>query len=378
MKILRGLSPIARVLLGLALGVLLGVFIGEPAGVLSIGGDIYIRLLQMTVLPYILVSLIVGLGGLDAEMARRIGLRGGGMILVLWAIALATLVCLPLAFPNWISGAFFSASLVEEPTKFDPLTLYIPSNPFYSLANTIVPAVVAFAIMVGLALISVDDKRGLLKGLDNVSDALMKIVSFVGKLAPLGIFVIAASAAGTLRVEELSRLQIFLWAYMAAWCLLTFWVLPSLVAWATPFSFREVLRESQVAMVTGFATGTVLVVLPLIAASCLKSKVWPSNTRCGETSALNRVSGTSLSGLISGISPRRNDRLIPGSVAETAFASCNGWRILLTAARVIRPNQDGWFWGSHGSTSGSASYSGVVLCKALIISCPDAPSMAAW
>ncbi len=268
MRFLRGLSPIARVLLGLALGVLLGVFIGEPAGVLSIGGDIYIRLLQMTVLPYILVSLIVGLGGLDAEMARRIGLRGGGMILVLWAIALATLVCLPLAFPNWTSAAFFSASLVEEPTKFDPLTLYIPSNPFYSLANTIVPAVVAFAIMVGLALISVDDKRGLLKGLDNVSDALMKIVSFVGKLAPLGIFVIAASAAGTLRVEELSRLQIFLWAYMAAWCLLTFWILPMLVAWATPFSFREVLRESQVAMVTGFATGTVLVVLPMIAASC--------------------------------------------------------------------------------------------------------------
>ncbi|MCH8840512.1 MAG: cation:dicarboxylase symporter family transporter [Planctomycetes bacterium] len=56
--------------LGLALGVLLGVFIGEPAGALSIGGDIYIRLLQMTVLPYILVSLIVGLGGLDAAMAR--------------------------------------------------------------------------------------------------------------------------------------------------------------------------------------------------------------------------------------------------------------------------------------------------------------------
>jgi len=62
MRILRGLSPIARVLLGLALGVFVGVFIGEPAGVLSIGGDIYIRLLQMTVLPYVLVSLIVGLG----------------------------------------------------------------------------------------------------------------------------------------------------------------------------------------------------------------------------------------------------------------------------------------------------------------------------
>ncbi len=40
MRILRGLSPIiARGPFGLTLG----VFIGEPAGVLSIGGDIYIR-----------------------------------------------------------------------------------------------------------------------------------------------------------------------------------------------------------------------------------------------------------------------------------------------------------------------------------------------
>ena len=90
MKRISGLSPIARVLLSLALGILFGLFVGEPAGVLSIGGDIYIRLLQMTVLPYILVSLVAGLGGLDAETARRIGLRGGGMILVLWAVTLAT------------------------------------------------------------------------------------------------------------------------------------------------------------------------------------------------------------------------------------------------------------------------------------------------
>ncbi|MBW2493622.1 MAG: cation:dicarboxylase symporter family transporter [Deltaproteobacteria bacterium] len=268
MKWLRGLSPIARVFLGLALGALLGVFVGEPAGALSIGGDIYIRLLQMTVLPYVLVSLMVGLGGLDAEMARRIGLRGVGMILMLWALTLAILVCLPLAYPNWTSAAFFSTSLIEEPARFDPLTLYIPANPFYSLSHTLVPAVVDFSIMVGLALIAVYDKRGLLKGLSNISDALMKIASFVGKLAPIGIFAISASAAGTLRIEELSRLQVFLWVYLAAWCMLAFWVLPALVAWATPFSYREVLRDSQVAMVTAFATGTVLVVLPMIAEGC--------------------------------------------------------------------------------------------------------------
>ncbi len=101
-------SPLARVLVGLTLGVGTGLFFGEPAGALSIVGDAYIRLLQVTVLPYVLVSLTVGLGGLNAEMARRIGLRGGAMILVLWALTLVTLVCLPLAYPDWTSSAFFS------------------------------------------------------------------------------------------------------------------------------------------------------------------------------------------------------------------------------------------------------------------------------
>jgi len=240
----------------------------EPAGVLSIGGDAYIRLLQMTVLPYVLVSLTRGLGGLDAEMARRIGLRGGGMILALWSVTLATVLCLPLAYPDWTSAAFFSTSLLEDPAKFDPLTLYIPANPFYSLGHTIVPAVVAFSIALGLALIPVQNKKGLLNGLTNLTDALMKIASFVGKLAPLGIFAIAASAAGTLRVEELNRLQVFLWVYLVAWTALAFVTLPLLVAWATPFSYREALRESQVVMITAFATGTVLVVLPMIVERC--------------------------------------------------------------------------------------------------------------
>jgi Na+/H+-dicarboxylate symporter len=265
---LRAPTPFQRVILGLLLGVLCGLFVGEPAGALSIVGDAYIKLLQMTVLPYILVSLVSGLGSLDAVMARRIGTRGGAMILLLWGVSLATLVCLPLAYPDWTSAAFFSSSLVAEAAAFDPLALYLPANPFYSLGHGVVPAVVVFSIALGLALISVDDKQGLLKGLRNLSDALMRIASFVGKLAPIGIFAISAAAVGTLYLDELARLQVFLWIYLVAWAVLTFCTLPILVCRTTPFSYRQVLSHSQEAMVTAFATGTVLVVLPMIAERC--------------------------------------------------------------------------------------------------------------
>jgi Na+/H+-dicarboxylate symporter len=265
---LLSLSAFNRVMLGLGLGILTGLFFGELAGGLDLFGEAYIRLLQMTVIPYIIVSLIGGLGRLNADIAKRIGIAGGLLILLIWGITEISNLFLALTYPNWTTASLFSTSLLETAKPFDPLTLYIPSNPFYSMANAVVPAVVVFSIMLGVALISVRDKSTLLDSLGTLSDALMKIASFVGKLAPFGIFAISAAAAGTLQLEELSRLQIYLWAYLGAWVVITFWTLPAIVAWSTPLTYRQVLRESRVPMITAFATGTVLVVLPMIAERC--------------------------------------------------------------------------------------------------------------
>ena len=258
------LSPFQRVVASLIGGILFGILVGEPAGKLDILGEAYIRLLQMTVLPYILFSLIGGLGRLDVDMAKRIGIAGAGLILFLWATTMIALLAMPFAYPDWTSASFFSSSLITKPATFDPLTLYIPANPFHVLADTIVPAVVVFSIAMGIALISVPNKDGLLLVLQNVSDALMRMASFVAKLAPIGIFALSAAAAGTLDLQSLARLQVYLWVYASAWMVLTFFTLPMFIAWATPFSYREVMRDSRTAMITAFAAGTVLVVLPMI------------------------------------------------------------------------------------------------------------------
>ena len=58
-----------QILLGLFLGIFTGVFLGEFASPFSVGGNVYIALLQMTVLPYIVVSLISNLGRISWEGA---------------------------------------------------------------------------------------------------------------------------------------------------------------------------------------------------------------------------------------------------------------------------------------------------------------------
>jgi Na+/H+-dicarboxylate symporter len=94
------LTPFQRVIVSLVAGILAGLFFGEPMGKLEILGDVYIKLLQMTVIPYILVSLVGGLGKLDMQMAKRIGSRGGSLILFLWLLTMLSLLsfffgCLP-------------------------------------------------------------------------------------------------------------------------------------------------------------------------------------------------------------------------------------------------------------------------------------------
>ena len=53
-----GLSLSSQIAIGLAAGILFGIFFVELAGFVSVVADGYIKLLQMTVLPYVTFSLI--------------------------------------------------------------------------------------------------------------------------------------------------------------------------------------------------------------------------------------------------------------------------------------------------------------------------------
>ncbi len=254
-----------RVLLGLALGVLVGLFFGPEVGFLGPIGDAFIRLLQMTVLPYIMVSLIGGLGTLSYTMAGRLARSAGGFLLVLWGMALLTVLVAPLAYPDWPSASFFSHTLIDGSVPQNLLSLYIPANPFHAMAETVVPAVVLFTIAVGIALIGVEDKTALLESLRALSDTITRVMNFVVGLAPYGVFAIAANAAGTMEVGDARGLYVYLAVYIAMALILALWALPALAAMLTPFSHRQILSAGRAALITAFATGSVFVVLPVLA-----------------------------------------------------------------------------------------------------------------
>ena len=255
-------SPL--ILAGLLAGVAVGLFFGEDAAVLQPLADLYIRGMQMTVLPYLVLTLVGGLGQLDPVMARRLGLRGAALLGLLLVLACAVIAVMPLAYPPMVSASFYSDTLIEPAQPFALGELYVPSNPFYAMANAIVPGLVLFSSALGVALIGVRDKAPLLATLLALERAVVRITRFVLSLTPYGVFAISASVAGTMSLESLGRLQAYFVIFGAAALLLAFVVIPLAVAALTPFGWRQLVGLCQEALLTAFIANSAFIVLPML------------------------------------------------------------------------------------------------------------------
>jgi Na+/H+-dicarboxylate symporter len=232
---------------------------------LRVVGDVYVGLLQMTVLPYIVFSLISSIGRLSLTEGKKLATVSISVLAVLWGIAILAVAAMSLSLPARNTGAFFSTRLIEPQQDIDIVQLFVPSNPFGSLANNVAPAVVVFCIMFGVALVKVEHKESLLKHFDTVVTTLFRVNGFVVSLSPIGIFAITAAAAGTLSLEEFGRLQAYLLTFALGALLLTFWVLPMLIAACTPFKYRDILAVSKNALITVFVIQSLFVVIPMLA-----------------------------------------------------------------------------------------------------------------
>jgi hypothetical protein len=81
---------------------------------------------------------------------------------------------------------------------------------------------------------------------------------------PIGIFAMTAATAGTMEFEEFQKLQVYFAAHVVMTIILTYWVLPAILASFTPFSYRDITGIARDAMITAFAAGNIFIILPLL------------------------------------------------------------------------------------------------------------------
>jgi Na+/H+-dicarboxylate symporter/ABC-type amino acid transport substrate-binding protein len=268
---------------GLLLGIACGVLFGEYCGVLRVVGQAYVGLLQMTVLPYLVLSLIAKTARMDVKQAQTLGMTAPVVLLILWLIGIILIVLVSGILPPTEGAAFFSppqenAGAADQ----DFMSRFIPTNIFRSLSSEYIPAVVVFSLFFGGALMLLPGKEPLLDFLDLCCAGVGHINTFLVRLAPIGLFALTAAAAGTLRVEELSRLQAYLIMFTLACLVAAFGVIPLLVGSLTGIRYRDLLRAAGEPLLTAIATGKLFVVLPQISDRC-EQLLWEDDKEAGST-----------------------------------------------------------------------------------------------
>jgi Na+/H+-dicarboxylate symporter/ABC-type amino acid transport substrate-binding protein len=258
------MSLSAQIALGLVAGVATGVLLGERAAFLEWPAKAFVQLLQVTVIPFLVTSLISGIASGSSAQARRVFASGGAIVAALCAISLALVFVVPLALPAGKGGAFYSTASTTAAEQIDWIDLYIPSNPFRSLSNNLVPAVVVFSVLLGIALLGVPDKERVLRPVRLASDTLGRAGNMLVALTPVGIFAIAGQAAGTMRVEEFERLQGFLLVSIGLYLIFALWILPGLTSALTGIPYKRIVTLIWDPLITAFVTANLFIVLPLI------------------------------------------------------------------------------------------------------------------
>lgn len=270
MSKLKKLSFSTQVLVALCLGVFTGLFFGEKIAWINFIGMAFIKLLQVAIIPYIVLSLVTGLGSLSYEQSKEIAKKFIVILLALWGLGLITIFSMSLAFPLWDSKDFFSTAQIATAPAINYYDLYIPSNPFKALSESTVPAIVVFSLFLGIALVNVKKKEQFINPALILLEALNKITKGIIVYLPVGIFAISAASAGTMQADDFAKLEIYFIVYIFTAIILSFWIIPFFISAITPFKYSDIIQGCRSILITAFAAGNAFILIPLISEACNK------------------------------------------------------------------------------------------------------------
>lgn len=258
------LSMTAWIFLGFVFGVFSGLFFGDLLSVLMPLSQAFIKIWQVTILPSVMISLILGIGSLNHSNSRYLMFRAGQVLLMFWGLGIALFFSFQLAFPVLKTASFFSTQDLSTPEELDLIEMFIPYNLFHSLSEGFLPAVVIFCICLGLALMGNEENRPLMSLLQILQTALDRVTGIIARTFPIVVFVTTAQIMGTITFEGLLELQVFLvsLAFLAALVILG--ILPLLISCFTTFSYRDIISASSKAIILAFSSGTEFITLTLI------------------------------------------------------------------------------------------------------------------
>ena len=199
------ISLTTQILIATAGGIVFGSLVGEWASNLKLIGDIFIRLIQMSVVLLVMSAVASAVGGGDGQDVGKMGFHTFKWIIIFTVISAGLGVALSMLLQPGIgveiaSAADVANSSVETGSIQDTILGFVPTNIINSMAEgSMVPCIV-FSLFFGVAMgayAKESGNRNVIEWVQGINGVITNIIKIVMNVAPIGIFCLLANVAGT-------------------------------------------------------------------------------------------------------------------------------------------------------------------------------------
>jgi Na+/H+-dicarboxylate symporter len=278
---LKNISLGNWILIGMVLGLIFGLFLNfnvhDPFiknvifmdNVFYLGGNLFIKLMKMLVVPLVFCSIVVGVASIsDIKTLGSIGGTTIGIYLITTAIAVSIALGIGILIKpglglNMVNVAS-SANVTLNQTMVDTILNMVPDNPINSLASGDMLPVIIFGLLVGIILAKLKEETQLVSDLFTQGNRIMmEMTSIVMKFAPIGVFCLMAKTFGGLGIEGILPLSKYFVCVLIGLAIQAFVVYPSLLVIFTRLNPIGFFKKFASVMFFAFSSSTSNATIPL-------------------------------------------------------------------------------------------------------------------
>jgi Na+/H+-dicarboxylate symporter len=293
------LSP-SLIFIGVFSGAIIGIFNPALAHKLMPYGSLYIKLLQMLVLPLLVTAVISGLGNLfvsGMERSQIIKL----ITFLLLGLIIASFIGILFGFlghpgaelpheAQAILGKTISKTenniditqQIEPPSLFNYLQAIVPENIFKSLTGGDTLAVLFFSILTGISmgLLKSEANKAALMVINGFYDGFLAIIGWMMYFLPFGLLCLFADEIAKVGFEIVwATAKLIIFIYIACICSL---IAYSLIMWwklKHRFSYLEILSGLRQPLMVALGTASSFATIPA-ALNALKNNLKADKNIC--------------------------------------------------------------------------------------------------
>ncbi len=269
------------ILIGMVLGLFFGLFLNFYVhdhfiknivlmdNVFYLGGNAFIRLMKMLVVPLVFCSIVVGVSSISD--IRKIGTIGGRTILIyILTTAVAVTIALSIGIllkPGLglnMAAAAQTSNVTLNQTMTDTILNIIPENPLNALANGDMLPVIIFGVIIGFILAKLREETDVVnRFFEQSNKIMMAMTGIVMKFAPIGVFCLMAKTFGSLGFDGILPLAKYVVCVLIGLAIQAFVVYPSLLVVFTRLNPVTFFRKFMSVMFFAFSSSTSNATIPL-------------------------------------------------------------------------------------------------------------------